>query len=482
MSRRPLGPKAMFSFVLVLALGILAGAVMAGFWHLHRVLRAQLVNRDGEILYAVAQAQQSIGPVTNLEQQLKTPIDQLALALQISLYQLHSGVLGVRLFDAAGRFVTALPLNLTKATLDARACASLRELRPLSRFYSHADLAELFLMAPPPAGARSNTLPLLEVNIPIHARGQGQLLACAQLLVDGQDLAAKLAALDSSLRAELCEVFVCGGALLGGVLVWAYRRLERINRLLHERTERLLRANHELTLAAKTTALGALIAHLIHGLNNPLACLQLFMSMHAEDHPGDSDWQGAMSATRRMQKLVQEVVRVLGEQDSGECYEITLEELAHVLESKVRPMARDLGVHWDVKLSAQGRLANHPANVVLLILENLVFNALQVTPRGKTVRTSFFDDGPSIVCEVADEGPGFPQSALGNLFMPCRSTKGGAGLGLAISKQLAGHLEAGLELRRNGPAGCAMALTLPAAVFSSPSPESSVLARASGAE
>ena len=237
-----------------------------------------------------------------------------------------------------------------------------------------------------------------------------------------------------------------------------------------------------MTLAAKTTALGALIAHLIHGLNNPLACLQIFMSMHEEDHPGDSDWQGAVSATRRMQELVQEVVRVLGEQDSRESYEITLEELAHVLESKVRPLAQDLGVNWEVELSVQGRLANHRANVVLLILENLVSNALQVTPRGKTVRTSFFDDGPSIVCEVADEGPGFPQSALGNLFMPCRSTKGGAGLGLAISKQLAGHLEAGLELRRNGPAGCAMALTLPAAVFSSPSPESRVLARASGAE
>ena len=471
-------PTVVLVLVLVLALGILGGAVMAGYWHLHRVGHAQLVNLDGEIFYDVAQAQQFNGPSSELAERLKSPAEQLALALQISL--LSTNVLGVRLFDATGRFVTALPDNMIKATLDAGACARLTELQPLSRYYSQANLADFFLMLPTEAGTRSNALPLLEVNIPIHARGERQLLAGAQLLLDGRELAAKGAALDAQLRAEGWAVFGCGGALLGAVLVGAYRRLERANRLLRERTERLLRANHELTLAAKTTALGAVAAHLIHGLSNPLACLQIFMSIHGDEHPGDSDWQGAVAATHRMQKLVQEVVRVLGEQDSRESYEITLEEVAHALESKVRPAAQGLGVIWEVQLSAQGRLSNHRANVILLILENLVFNALQVTAPGKTVRASFLEDGPGIVCEVADQGPGFPESALKNLFVPCRSTKGGAGLGLAISKQLASHIEARLELRRNGPEGCAMALTLPGAVFSSPEPGPAMLTAASG--
>jgi signal transduction histidine kinase len=183
-----------------------------------------------------------------------------------------------------------------------------------------------------------------------------------------------------------------------------------------------------------------------------------------------------------MRELVQEVVRVLGEQDSRERYELTLEELVHVLESKLRPMAQDLGVVWEVGIFAQARLSNDRANVILLILENLVSNALQVTPRGKSVRTSFFDDGPGIVCEVADQGPGFPETALKNLFVPCRSTKGGAGLGLAISKQLAGHIQGALELKRNGPGGCVMALALPESVFSSSSAGSIALAAAARAE
>ena len=56
-------------------------------------------------------------------------------------------------------------------------------------------------------------------------------------------------------------------------------------------------------------------------------------------------------------------------------------------------------------------------------------------------------------------------TALKNLFVPCRSTKGGMGLGLAISKHLADHLGAKLELKRTGPRGCVMELTLPVALF-----------------
>ena len=56
-----------------------------------------------------------------------------------------------------------------------------------------------------------------------------------------------------------------------------------------------------------------------------------------------------------------------------------------------------------------------------------------------------------MVCEVADEGPGFPPQLLKSLFTPCRSTKGGSGIGLAISRQLANQLGAVLELAKSSP-------------------------------
>ena len=54
-----------------------------------------------------------------------------------------------------------------------------------------------------------------------------------------------------------------------------------------------------------------------------------------------------------------------------------------------------------------------------------------------------------------------------HLFAPCKSSKeGGSGIGLAISKQLANHLGANLELKSNSPEGCVFVLRVPKNVAS----------------
>jgi len=457
------GSKLLPAFVLALALAVLGVTIYAGASRLRRSVRAQIINRDGDILYNVALAQQFASEAPgHLGQRLQSPADQLALALNIS--QLKEGVLAVRLYDAQGRAVTAFPPYVSDAALSGSTLAELRALRPRSLYLGAAPLADLFLTGEFP-GPGTNVAPLLEVNIPIHAQGEKQLLASAQLILDGRPLETEFAKLDSALWRQAGLSFLAGGALLSATLLWAYRRLQRSHMLLRERTACLLRANHELTLAAKTGALGAVTAHLVHGLSNPLANLQGFVAAHGKRAPEDTDWQDAVHATQRMQKLVHEVVRVLGEENAVDQYEITLSELADVLYAKVQPMAQEAGVPSQVRLSAQGTLGNRAANLVLLILENLVHNALQVTPRGQPVRVSMTTIGDEVVCEVSDAGPGFPTHLLKSVFTPCRSTQGGSGLGLAISRQLASHLGARLELKSTSTTGCVFALSLPAALL-----------------
>jgi signal transduction histidine kinase len=335
----------------------------------------------------------------------------------------------------------------------------------VSHYNEKGHLSDLFLLYPVSSGEDTNSLPLLEVNIPIHVQGETQLLAAAQLVLDAHDLSRQAADIEHHLRLQAVEIYLLGGGLLTAALVWAYRRLHAANQVIQERTSSLLRANHELTLAAKTGALGAVAAHLIHGLSNPLANLQDFVAAHSRGDDSGGDWNEALGETHRMQQLVHEVVRVLGEGEGNDAYEITLAELAGVLEDKIQPAARTLGVRCEMTLSTRGQIYNHPANIILLILENIIRNALQVTPRGKTVRVSITTSGSNVVCTVADEGPGFPGHLLKNLFAPCRSTKGGAGLGLAISKQLANHLGARLELEHSDPSGSAIALVLPVNIF-----------------
>ena len=449
--------------VLGVALAILGAAIFLGTDRLRRNVRAQMVNRDGEILNAVALAQQFAGSAaTNLELRLQNPAEQLALALNIS--RIQEGVLAVRLFDASGKFVTAFPPNVSEATLAADTLAGLNDLKPVSRFHRDLSLTNVFFTTLA-SDESTNTTPLMEVNIPIHARGQTQLLAAAQLILDARNLETEFARFEAGLWRQALLAFLAGGAVLTAAFVWAYRRLQKSHQLLQERTARLLRANHELSLAAKTGALGAVTAHLVHGLSNPLANLQDFVASRGGGSPAEGEWEDIAVATRRMQQLVHEVVRVLGEETDVSHYEITFAELAEVLSAKIQPVAERAGVSCEVNQLAEGKISNHHANLMLLILENLAHNAIQVTPRGKRVQVSITSTGDDISCAVADEGPGFPPHLRNSLFTPCRSTKGGSGLGLAISRQLAQQLGARLDLESSGPEGCVFVLKLPCATL-----------------
>lgn len=452
--------------VLALALAILAATLYLGTIHLRRQVREQLVNHDGQILWAVAQARQlANGATTPWLSRIESPGDQLALTLEIS--QLQEGVLAVRLFDARGQFVTAFPPSVCESDLAPDALPQLQRRRPVSRYLGATHLNEVFLL-PPSANAGSGDTPLLEVNLPLHDPRSDSLQAVAQLILDARPLDLALARLDQHLWTQSLVAFLAGGALLSAALMWAYRRLQKTNALLQERTGRLLRANHELALAAKTTAVGAVTSHLIHGLSNPLANLQDFMARSATNggvRPDDTAWEQALADTHKMRALVHEVVRVLSEQKDVDHYEITLTELGAILHAKVLELSRKSGVHLEVRTDAQGQISNRDANLVLLILENLVTNALQVTPRDRQVRVRIRQAGDDVVCEVADQGPGFPQNLLPRLFVPCSSTKGGNGLGLAVSHQLTQQMGGTLELKSNGPDGCVFALTLPQAVL-----------------
>jgi len=54
----------------------------------------------------------------------------------------------------------------------------------------------------------------------------------------------------------LVQAFGAGSLIIVTALSWAFRRLQRASRLLMDRTHRLLRANEELALSAKTSAVG----------------------------------------------------------------------------------------------------------------------------------------------------------------------------------------------------------------------------------
>jgi signal transduction histidine kinase len=68
------------------------------------------------------------------------------------------------------------------------------------------------------------------------------------------------------------------------------------------------------------------------------------------------------------------------------------------------------------------------------------------------------------VLSVADSGPGIPEEALGRVFEPFYSADGarGAGLGLAIARELAVRMKRSLEIALERPGHGTFTLTWPA--------------------
>jgi hypothetical protein len=101
--------------VIGLALAVLGGTLAWSALDLRTRIHTQIVQRDGEILDAVTlmqhlNDQNNGGTIASLTD----PGEQFQLALEVSRLR---NVLGVRLFDATGKFVNAFPAYITETAL-----------------------------------------------------------------------------------------------------------------------------------------------------------------------------------------------------------------------------------------------------------------------------------------------------------------------------------------------------------------------------
>lgn len=103
----------------------------------------------------------------------------------------------------------------------------------------------------------------------------------------------------------------------------------------------------------------------------------------------------------------------------------------------------------DIMLAGSVDFGLPPVNVdqerIDHVFDNLVGNALKFTPKGGTIRVTAKEAGAFIEFAVTDTGEGIPPEHLGRIFekfyrVPGSSSQGGAGLGLAIVREiLASH-------------------------------------------
>lgn len=422
-------------------------------------VRQQILNRDVEVLRAMVGAQ--FAEVANeVRTEVREPVDQWTVLLNASRAR---GVLATRLFDTNGVCYATMPFDVSEGSLTSADMVRLMSSKPVTEFRPAVHRSEIFLTVDE-TSRQEPALPLLEVTLPLQSRPGAEIVGIGQFILEGQSVAAEFADLDQSLLTQAAVMFGLGGLILTVGVGWAFSRMQRKQRQLADRTRDLLRANEELARAARMSAVGSVTAHLIHGLKNPLSGLHQFVQGQSgsTERVENPLWQDAVDSTRRMQQMVAEVVRVLREEEQGVAYELSLAELSEILNQRMAGQFQPAGVFLKTDVSGDAQLDNRQANLVSLILGNLLQNALQASARDGVVRLEMTGVHDRLKCRVIDQGPGLPDPVRQDLFVPCKSTReGGTGIGLAISKQLAAHLGAELRLEKSSPEGTSFVLEIP---------------------
>ncbi|MFW6205806.1 MAG: sensor histidine kinase, partial [Gemmatimonadota bacterium] len=105
-------------------------------------------------------------------------------------------------------------------------------------------------------------------------------------------------------------------------------------------------------------------------------------------------------------------------------------------------LARERGIRLRpvVEESAPATIHVDPDMIRSEVLGNLVSNALRFTPSGGEVRVRVWQESDEVVFEVSDTGPGIPREQQPFIFEKYyeggRTRSVGAGLGLAVAKEV----------------------------------------------
>ena len=108
------------------------------------------------------------------------------------------------------------------------------------------------------------------------------------------------------------------------------------------------------------------------------------------------------------------------------------------------------------------------------VVRNLVDNAVRVTPRGGAVTVTLWQRPDAAGFTVSDDGPGVPAAARERIFdrfateEPARGHTAGAGLGLAISREIVAAHHGSIWVEDRSPAGSVFWVALPIAARTDP--------------
>jgi two-component system, OmpR family, sensor kinase len=196
------------------------------------------------------------------------------------------------------------------------------------------------------------------------------------------------------------------------------------------------------------------IAHAAHELRTPITALSVQADnlKHADLAEDRRDRLiDLTSGIRRTAHLLEQIL-VLAKYDEGDSSTVSARKLDQVVKTVVadflplaRPRLVDLGFDRvedvSVRVDATG---------LLVLVRNLVDNAVRYSPDGGRVDVSVLSENDHAVLRIQNTGPGIPEAHINRVFEPfnrgSRSDGDGVGLGLSIVQRIVSNHQGSIIL------------------------------------
>ncbi|MCD8482313.1 MAG: hypothetical protein LR015_06385 [Verrucomicrobia bacterium] len=232
------------------ALATLTGVITLLSIEQHRTIVANLLFRDAGILNALIDLE-----YRRLAAEPFVEDEYLDLALKAAQLE---GVLAFAIYDHFGSLLAEVPEGLAWQFMPAGllANAMLEPPHPLIEWLDEGPQ------------------PILQIVLPgKRVRSFAETVHFVYWM-EGTSTQEQIQSVGKNLWRNAWLLWLSGIALLTALFAFALSRQRKIFRQLADRTQSLQEANSKLTLAAKTSAVGAISAHLLHALKNPLSGLK----------------------------------------------------------------------------------------------------------------------------------------------------------------------------------------------------------------
>jgi PAS domain S-box-containing protein len=257
----------------------------------------------------------------------------------------------------------------------------------------------------------------------------------------------------------------------------------KITRDLTERMEAQERAIENATRLAEAEALSRaksqFLASMSHELRTPLNAIGGYAEL-IEMGLGGAVSDQQREYLSRIRGSQQHLLRIINDLlnysriESGKiAYEqepVSLPSVIETVTAMIRPQATGKGVTLDVPQCRDNVVATGDRLKIEQVVLNLLSNAVKFTPSGGRVNAACHVADDKAMITVGDTGPGIPADRVEDIFEPfvqlgrsLSSGHEGAGLGLAISRDLARGMKGDVTVETSSGEGSIFTLSLPRA-------------------